>query len=113
MNGNNNKQRVALEKKMENLSVTMDDVANNHDPMSKFDKRSSHDQKTMKKMSSTMKETQKRTKELTDITDRLETKGMLNPKKSSSFNKSLKNIGSKIKDIASKISNALASFSFR
>lgn len=108
LNGNNNKQRVAIEKQMDDMSLKMDDVSNNHDPMTKMKKASPHDKRTVDAMSKTMKETKKRTKELSDISSRLESKDLVSPKKSSGFNKSLKNIGDKIKDVTQSIANTIS-----
>lgn len=108
LNGNNNKQRVAIEKQMDDMSLKMDDISNNHDPMTKMKKASPHDKRTVDAMSKTMKETKKRTKELSDISSRLESKDLVSPKKSSGFNKSLKNIGEKIKDVTQSIANTIS-----
>lgn len=113
LNGENNKQKIAIERQMDDMSPNLDDISKNHDPKYKFNEKSPHDQKTLKSMSKTMKETEKRAKELSDITNRLETKEMINSKKSSGFSKSLKNVGDNIgktiKDISKALSNAISS----
>jgi hypothetical protein len=108
LNSNNNKQRVAVEKQMDDMSVKMDDISMNHDPMKQSKGKSVHDKKAIEQMSKTMKETRKRTAELSEISTRLEDNNLVNPKKSSGFKNSLKNIGDKIEDITQSITNSIS-----
>jgi len=108
LNGNNNKQKINIEKQMDDMSLKMDDITTNYDPKAQINGASPHDKRTIEKMSKTMKETEKRTKELSEISEKLENKDLVDSKKSSGFKKSLENAGTKISDIAKKIAQTVA-----